>query len=531
LLIWNFQVIQSYPNGPSAEPTGPSLAVALLIGALVFWFPLPGHRGGTSRISPAMSSDTKAEARVVTYVLRVWSSVVFLVAGMEGLLLVYRVDGYFTTSDTFEYARVGEAGLASAAFWAGQRPFTVPLAFKASGLTTTVLREASVWFRVALFTQCQALLSLASFAFLALSAAYSMKVWWIRSISATALFAFGLTLDVSQWHKALLSESLSISLLNTVIGLWLAAVCLEGRWRSIPPTVRALLVGSLAGSTILYSFTRDAHAYFILSGALFLALGLVIRKIRTHPARRSYLLMTALMCAVPLFQSLSMRAGERWLFPFGNVLVRRILPDEQARHFFTSAGAPLEAVVSRSEIRECPEDECTNFHGYLRSQDGAPLLGWIRSKGQQTYLRYLLSNGVESVLAPLRSIRKLVGADSTEYRKRVLPDPAWFLRARQILFPRSTAIVNTLAVIMLVLMIAIPLRSSGRIHTVVPAFLIVSLYPLLFVVWHGDAVEVERHALQIAYQIRLAVWMALAFGLDFLCARHIERQDVGRDYA
>jgi hypothetical protein len=84
---------------------------------------------------------------------------------------------------------------------------------------------------------------------------------------------------------------------------------------------------------------------------------------------------------------------------------------------------------------------------------------------------------------------------------------------------------------MLVLMIAIPLRSSGRIHTVVPAFLIVSLYPLLFVVWHGDAVEVERHALQIAYQIRLAVWMALAFGLDFLCARHIERQDVGRDYA
>jgi len=79
-------------------------------------------------------------------------------------------------------------------------------------------------------------------------------------------------------------------------------------------------------------------------------------------------------------------------------------------------------------------------------------------------------------------------------------------------------------------MMLITLRSRVHLHALVPAFLVASIYPLMFVVWHGDAVEVERHAFQIAYQIRLAVWMAVAFGLDFLCVQVLARGNAPRAY-
>lgn len=445
LLIRGYQVIQSYQGGSSAEWTRPGLLMSLVIGAFVFWAPQAGPSGPSVQDLPAKTREAAARARAFAILCRFWSSVVFLTAGIEWLLLVYRVDAYFTAPETFEYARVGEASLSSAAFWAGERPFTVPLAFKLSGLTTSVLREASVWFRVALFTQCQALLSIASLTFLALAVASHVRVWWVRSLSVMILVAFGLTLDVSQWHKALLSESLSTSLLNIVIGLWLAVISFRGRWKSVSPFLRAILLGSLAISTILYSFARDVHVYLVLLGAVFMALGLAIRKVRTHPARGFYLLMSILMFVVPVLQSLSVRVGQRWVFPFGNVLVRRILPDEEARRLFLAAGAPLDKAIARTDLLVCPEGECTDFHAFLGSEQGGPLLEWIKEKGQSTYLRFLLSQGVESPLAPLQNIKKMVGADSTEYRQRVYPDPRWFLCVKSILFPRSTNLVAGLA--------------------------------------------------------------------------------------
>jgi hypothetical protein len=34
------------------------------------------------------------------------------------------------------------------------------------------------------------------------------------------------------------------------------------------------------------------------------------------------------------------------------------------------------------------------------------------------------------------------------------------------------------------------------------------------VVWHGDPMEIERHALQIAIQIRLMLWLVLLLAVD-----------------
>jgi hypothetical protein len=48
----------------------------------------------------------------------------------------------------------------------------------------------------------------------------------------------------------------------------------------------------------------------------------------------------------------------------------------------------------------------------------------------------------------------------------------------------------------------------------VPVMMIVLTYPLAAIVWHGDAAEVGRHALMVAIQLRLGLWMLLLFAAD-----------------
>ena len=46
--------------------------------------------------------------------------------------------------------------------------------------------------------------------------------------------------------------------------------------------------------------------------------------------------------------------------------------------------------------------------------------------------------------------------------------------------------------------------------------LLLNLYPLMFMVWHGDPMEIPRHAVQIGIQFRLAGWIAVLLFLDHL---------------
>jgi hypothetical protein len=47
------------------------------------------------------------------------------------------------------------------------------------------------------------------------------------------------------------------------------------------------------------------------------------------------------------------------------------------------------------------------------------------------------------------------------------------------------------------------------------AVLLISMVPLMFLVWHANPMEIPRHADQIAIQFRLAGWTILALFLDW----------------
>ncbi len=54
------------------------------------------------------------------------------------------------------------------------------------------------------------------------------------------------------------------------------------------------------------------------------------------------------------------------------------------------------------------------------------------------------------------------------------------------------------------------------------AVLLISMYPLMFLVWHGNPMEIPRYADQIAVQFRLAGWMILALGLDWIAFHNLK---------
>ena len=38
--------------------------------------------------------------------------------------------------------------------------------------------------------------------------------------------------------------------------------------------------------------------------------------------------------------------------------------------------------------------------------------------------------------------------------------------------------------------------------------------PQYLIVWHGDALEIDRHAISVAVELRIALWMITAMALD-----------------
>jgi hypothetical protein len=71
------------------------------------------------------------------------------------------------------------------------------------------------------------------------------------------------------------------------------------------------------------------------------------------------------------------------------------------------------------------------------------------------------------------------------------------------------ALIATLAGIL-------PLALLRRTHPgwLAPLALLLLLYPMMFLVWHGDAMEVGRHSVLNGVQFRLALWMLALFVID-----------------
>lgn len=390
-------------------------------------------------------------------------------------------------SDTAGYLRVSRRALASPGFWLAARPFGVPLVYKAAGRDPRSI-AAVQW-----------ALSVTAWGVLAVVAARRLRCAGLRPLALASLLAFGAVRAVAQWDAALLSESLALSLTALLVaaGLRLAT---EFTWRG------ALLAGAAAGALV---GTRPVYGSALLLVAGLLAAMAVMGGGR----RRATLGVAGGLAALGLAGVLLGQARERWLFPSLNVLAQRILPREERLAHLAARGMPVNAALLRRS------GQWASGGAFLRDPELDAFRRWWRAHGRSAYAGLLLAHPAAAMADPFRDRARLLAPRLDGY------EPAGFTAAlpaavEAVVYPGTPgALYAWGGAVLLLAAVAIGRRGRPEAVWLVPALLLASAGPFAGLIWHADAMEVERHALPVAVQLRLGLLLLFWLSLDRLLGR------------
>jgi hypothetical protein len=410
--------------------------------------------------------------------------------------------------DTASYAATAEKPLTSLAFWAGERAFTLPLLYKLVGVNSQNIKTQAAMVVVA---NWQAWISILSWAALGLAIAQRMRQRWLGAAAFGLVLAFSLVYDISKWDRMMLSESLSFSLLALLLAGWMWMLELTANHHRSAKAY-ALLAG-VGVTSVLYSFTRESNLYFVvIAAAVFAAAALLGRFKLSRFFTLAYLGMAVVLF---LAQNASINAGNRWQVFIYDHLAYRIIPNPVALAYFVQAGLPVS-----DQLLQIPTMRGYVYQALLFTDPAMePVRQWTDAHGKATYFGYLVAHLNISLRQPLSYAAQLLNgtmAYGDPDTVKLFPKfPASLRAITNGLFPILSRRFAALAYVILVALTAWALlRGWGRGPWWVAAVILISMYPLMLVVWHGDPMEIERHALQIAIQFRLVLWLILLLALD-----------------
>jgi hypothetical protein len=144
---------------------------------------------------------------------------------------------------------------------------------------------------------------------------------------------------------------------------------------------------------------------------------------------------------------------------------------------------------------------------------------WLMQHGKSVYLGYLISNPALLFAEPWGDLDHIISPDSTEYRSQVTPTPLWQEILSSWIYPQSTPFIIISLFLLVTASIIYAWRVNWRVEYFMPWLLIVTAFPMSLIVWHGDTIELERHAFQISLQLRIALWSLVIILLGSLRAK------------
>lgn len=393
--------------------------------------------------------------------------------------------------DTPDYRHVAGLSVFDPDFYANVKPWALPLLYKL--LPGDGLRTVG-----------QLLISIAAWSVLAAVVASLVRDLWLRIAAVVLVLALSLTWPVIWWDRVLLGESLSISLAVLVLAALLAFAERPGRGRVALVLAAALLAASV----------RDTNAFLVL--LLLVPIALATATVRPHRGLAAAMLAGALLIAAT--SQLSARAGDRWEVPSVNVVGGFILPNPEATEYFRAHGMPLTPALREQTGKSGPP--------MIEAVRGRPELGsfrvWLREEGQGTYVRWLVSDLRHSVSEVIRSRDRLFGRQfnaTSSHRPADLDDGVPHLlpgSVERVLYPNGRA----MGVLWLLLCGGAAAfaawRGGARRTWLVPLTALTATLLLAFVIWHGDYLEPERHALLVSLLSRLSPMVLLVLAVDAL---------------
>ncbi|GAB4504122.1 MAG: hypothetical protein Fur0043_11150 [Anaerolineales bacterium] len=393
-----------------------------------------------------------------------------------------------SVADTTAYMRIAHLPLSDPDFWLNARPFVFPLAIKAFKGNQPV---------VAAF---QTAFSILSWGLLALAAAASLRNAALRLLTFGLLLTLSLDRHIAGWDLVMLTESLALSLLALFIAAWLWLLKGWRWWKVI----------ALIGVSFLWAFCRDTNAWLLLMLA-----GIILLTILFFGGNRRLLALSLAFTLLFALNDFAANKGQRWVFPFQNILAERILTDPGALTFFSNCGMPITPALMQLADSHAGSAERAFYEDPALESYRA----WLNTDGKSCYMRFLLFTPLQSLRRPLVDFEDLVRFERVDrfFPQRYQPLLPWYLE--RLLYPRA-ALPWLWALCSLAALRAIA-RRAWKTNPAWNVFiaLILLIYPHLFIVWHGDTSGMDRHALSLAVQFILAAWLLLFLLLDSLAQR------------
>ena len=415
----------------------------------------------------------------------------FVLIGITLIYLVFQIESYFNVreailiGDSWSYLQGASLDINDPAFFSERRPWAILLFYK-------LLRSSQT--AIDIF---QLSISTMAWLFLAWKFIGSIKNNWIKVSGFIVILGFSLAPAVQVWNHAVLSESLSISLMVVIFALFIGLVQ-KWEWR---PLLFLMVF------FVLWMSIREANAYV----ALMVAFALVVIGFLQRGLRVYWLLSVLIGVAFLINYQLSSRyALPRWALPLAEVITKRILPDQEYRDFFANNGMPVTPELMALSGRWANSDE----YAIVNSVELRKFEKWLYMNGRNVYVKFLLTHPSYAIMSPIKDSKVLLAED---YFKSI-PIPRYKPTLPQIvnevLYPeRWFWVYFWLSLFVSGYIFVASLRSKRKAYRVVFIFLLLSV-PHLYFVWYGDALDIARHAVIGNLQFHLGIWSLVILYFD-----------------
>jgi hypothetical protein len=428
-------------------------------------------------------------------------------AYLDGKYAVIHLDASRYFNDTRGYLKTASFDLNNIQFWAGQRPFTVPLFFKICSYSLSNYMDQIAMEHVSRY---QAIFSIISWTTLAISFSLGMKRHFMRIIAFATILFLGASLYVTQWDRIMLSDSISTSCMILVIAFLVLAGLLWDKHRPVSAWIRGFLLVLLFLAAILFAFSRDTNAYFLAAFSGMMILGIFISAIRKHPLFPSYLAILIGFFVIFLLQNISMNTGRRYVPSLFHVIVYRVIPQQRTLDYFVAQGMPYDdRYLSLHLLDLFPLNDAA-----ISEESVAKLYSWTGAHGKSVIAGYLLSHPLYALSAPLKDVQIWINGENILYRKILVPTSTRIHILSTVFYPIWDWLPGIFILLFCLCVGAILKDHQIESLWFVIFILFITAYPLLLLIWHSDTNDLERHAFQLALQLRLAAWMVLALLLE-----------------
>jgi hypothetical protein len=335
---------------------------------------------------------------------------------------------------------------------------------------------------------------------------------WLQAVAVAGVLLVGAAPQVSRWDLSIASESFALSFTVAALAAWLLLV-------ARPTPVR---LGFVWLATLLWVFTREAHLVLLPVIVVLFGVSLFWRAERR---RRMWLVVAlvpiALWGVVTVLNDRAMSEYNTY-----GLIELRVLGRSDRTQWFVDHGMPVNAQIAASKtfvprglvpaslLRDARVPVGLN-PPELVVRGGRPFVRWMRDDGPSTYLEWLATHPVYTLQQPLANIDMMVVPALDRLTPMVDARPVYPSFVTEVVFESGLVLVLLLVAALLVTLVLVLRHRANRF--VAFAWCVAALgVALLYVSWHGAAIEIGRHAIVASVTLRLGAFLALVFGVDRL---------------